>query len=132
CSDVRSQGSGSEHRSRLFGRRQSDVRAGELIPPTHNNITAPKSPASSPGFSLLRFAAMEVSVRRDDAALTDLSDEWLTLWRKDPAASVFQTPQYARAAWETEIGADQTLAVIEMRRGGELAGIATASVDVDG
>jgi len=75
---------------------------------------------------------MEVSVRRDDTALTDLSGEWLTLWRKDPAASVFQTPQYARAAWETEIGADQTLAVIEMRRGGELAGVATASVDVDG
>ncbi|HLW18653.1 MAG TPA: GNAT family N-acetyltransferase [Actinomycetota bacterium] len=75
---------------------------------------------------------MEVSVRRDDAALTDLSGEWLTLWRKDPAASVFQTPQYARAAWETEIGADQTLAVIEMRRNGELAGVATASVDVDG
>lgn len=75
---------------------------------------------------------MEVSVRRDDAALTDLSGEWLTLWRKDPAASVFQTPQYARAAWETEIGADQTLAVIEMRRGGELAAFATASVDLDG
>ncbi|HEV2685923.1 MAG TPA: GNAT family N-acetyltransferase [Actinomycetota bacterium] len=74
---------------------------------------------------------MEVSVRRDDAALTDLSGEWLTLWRKDPAASVFQTPQYARAAWETEIGADQTLAVIEMRRDGELAGVATASVDPD-
>ena len=75
---------------------------------------------------------MEVSVRRDDVALTDLSGEWLTLWRKDPAASVFQTPQYARAAWETEIGADQTLAVIEMRRGEELAAVATASVDVDG
>lgn len=75
---------------------------------------------------------MEVSVRRDDAALTDLSGEWLTLWRKDPAASLFQTPQYARAAWETELGADQTLAVIEMRRGGELAGLATATVDVDG
>ena len=75
---------------------------------------------------------MEVSVRRDEAALTDPSGEWLTLWRKDPAASVFQTPQYARAAWETEIGADQTLAMIEMRRDGELAGIATASVDVDG
>ncbi len=75
---------------------------------------------------------MEVSVRRDDAALTDLSGEWLTLWRKDPAASVFQTPQYARAAWETEIGADQTLAVIEMRRDGLLVGIATASVDADG
>ena len=65
-----------------------------------------KSPAATPGFSLLRFDAMEVSVRRDDAALTDLSGEWLTLWRKDPAASLFQTPQYARAAWETELGAD--------------------------
>jgi CelD/BcsL family acetyltransferase involved in cellulose biosynthesis len=75
---------------------------------------------------------MEVSVRRDDAALTDLSGEWLTLWRKDPAASVFQTPQYARAAWETELGADQSLAVIEMRRDGVLAGLATTSVDADG
>jgi CelD/BcsL family acetyltransferase involved in cellulose biosynthesis len=75
---------------------------------------------------------MEVSVRRDDAALTDLSGEWLTLWRKDPAASVFQTPHYARAAWETEIGADQTLAAIEMRRDDTLAGVATASVDLDG
>ena len=75
---------------------------------------------------------MEVSVRRDDAALTDLSGEWLTLWRKDPAASVFQTPQYARAAWETELGADQTLAAIEMKRGGLLVGLATATVDLDG
>ena len=62
-----------------------------------------KSPAATPGFSLLRFDAMEVSVRRDDAALTDLSDEWLALWRRDPAASPFHTPQYARAAWETEL-----------------------------
>ena len=75
---------------------------------------------------------MEVSVRRDDAALTDLSDDWLSLWRKDPVASPFQTPQYARAAWETELGADQNLALIEMRRDGDLVGLATATVDVNG
>ncbi|HJT37287.1 MAG TPA: hypothetical protein VJ818_02585, partial [Actinomycetota bacterium] len=75
---------------------------------------------------------MDVRVRRDDAALTDLSDAWLTLWRSDPAASVFQTPLYARAAWETEIGADQSLAVVEMLRDGSLAGVAALSVDVDG
>jgi CelD/BcsL family acetyltransferase involved in cellulose biosynthesis len=75
---------------------------------------------------------MDVRVRRDDAALTDLSDAWLTLWRSDPAASVFQTPLYARAAWETEIGADQSLAVIEMLRDGSLVGVAAVSVDVDG
>jgi len=74
---------------------------------------------------------MEVSVRRDDAALTDLSDEWLALWRRDPAASPFHTPQYARAAWETELGADRSLAVIEMRREGALAGLTTVTVDVD-
>jgi CelD/BcsL family acetyltransferase involved in cellulose biosynthesis len=75
---------------------------------------------------------MEVRVRRDDAALIDLAGEWLTLWRKDLAATVFQTPQYAIAAWETELGADQTLAVIEMRRDGALVGFVTATVDVDG
>ncbi len=75
---------------------------------------------------------MEVSVRRDDAALTDLSGEWLTLWRKDPAATLFQTPQYARVEWETELGADQTLVVVEMRRDGVLAALATATIDVDG
>src|SRR5438445_5663358 len=74
---------------------------------------------------------MEVSVRRDDAALTDLSGEWLALWRKDPAASPFHTPQYATAAWETELGADRSLAVIEMRRAGALTGLAAATIDVD-
>jgi CelD/BcsL family acetyltransferase involved in cellulose biosynthesis len=74
---------------------------------------------------------MEVSVRRDDAALTDLSGEWLALWGKDPAASPFHTPQYARAAWETELGADRSLAVIEMRRDAALAGLATVTIDVD-
>ena len=74
---------------------------------------------------------MEVSVRRDDAALTDLSGEWLALWRRDPAASVFHTSQYARAAWETELGADRSLAVIEMRRDGALGGLATVTIDLD-
>jgi len=74
---------------------------------------------------------MEVSVRRDDAALTDLSGEWLALWGRDPAASPFHTPQYARAAWETELGADRSLAVIEMRRAGALAGLASVTIDVD-
>lgn len=74
---------------------------------------------------------MEVSVRRDDAALTDLSGEWLALWRRDPAASPFHTPQYARAAWETELGADRSLAVIEMRRDAALAGLASVTIDVD-
>jgi CelD/BcsL family acetyltransferase involved in cellulose biosynthesis len=74
---------------------------------------------------------MEVRVRRDDAALTDLSGEWLDLWRRDPAASPFHTPQYARAAWETELGADRALAVIEMRRDAALAGLASVTIDVD-
>src|SRR5205814_1267402 len=126
CSNVGPQGCGSEHRSRLVRRRQGDVRAGQL-----SKHEVKKSPAATPGFSLQRFDAMEVSVRRDDAALTDLSGEWLALWRRDPAASPFHTPQYARAAWETELGADRSLAVIEIRRDGALEGLATATVDVD-
>jgi CelD/BcsL family acetyltransferase involved in cellulose biosynthesis len=75
---------------------------------------------------------MQVRVRRDDAALTDLSGEWLSLWGKDPTASVFQTPQFARAAWETELGADHSLGVIELRRDDALAGFATVMIDEDG
>src|SRR5207302_10620981 len=97
-----------------------------------DHTTAPTSAEASPGVWLIRFEALDVSVRRDDAALADLAGEWLALWRKDPAASVFRTPQYARAAWETELGADQTLAAIEMKRGGSLVGLATATVDLDG
>ena len=75
---------------------------------------------------------MEVRVRRDDAALTDLSGEWLSLWRKDPSASLFHTPQFARIAWETELGADHSLGVIEMISDGTLAGLATVMIDEDG
>ena len=74
---------------------------------------------------------MEVRVRRDDAALTDLSGEWLSLWRKDPSASIFHTPQYARIAWETELGADHSLGVIEMIRDGVLTGLAAVMIDED-
>jgi CelD/BcsL family acetyltransferase involved in cellulose biosynthesis len=74
---------------------------------------------------------MEVRVRRDDEALTDLSGEWLSLWRKDPSASIFQTPQYAGVAWETELGADHSLGVIEITNDDALIGFATVTIDED-
>jgi CelD/BcsL family acetyltransferase involved in cellulose biosynthesis len=75
---------------------------------------------------------MDVTVRTDDAALGDLAAEWNTLLDSDPSASAFHTPEYAAAAWETELGADRAFAAIEMRREGELVGLATVTIDPDG
>jgi hypothetical protein len=83
--------------------------------------------ANAPSMSI----HMDVSVRRDDAALSDLSSEWMTLWAADPTATVFHTPQYARAAWETELGADRAFAQITMRRDDELAGLVNVTIDPD-
>src|SRR6266568_2339332 len=61
---------------------------------------------------------MDATVRTDEAALFDLAAEWDSLFEKDPAASAFHTPEYATAAWETELGADRAFAAIEIRRKG--------------
>ncbi|MGZ4206886.1 MAG: GNAT family N-acetyltransferase [Actinomycetota bacterium] len=75
---------------------------------------------------------MDVTIRHDDAALTELAADWRALWESDPSAGVFHTPQYARAEWDTELGADRLLAVIEMRREGTLVGLAVTTIDPDG
>jgi CelD/BcsL family acetyltransferase involved in cellulose biosynthesis len=75
---------------------------------------------------------MDVTVRHDDGALTDLASEWLDLWQKDPSATPFHTPHYAVAAWETELGADRALASIALRGGGALAGLCNVTIDPDG
>jgi len=75
---------------------------------------------------------MDVTVRQDDAALTDLAREWLDLWHQDPSATPFHTPQYAQAAWETELGADHELAAVCVRDGEMLVGLANLTIDPDG
>jgi CelD/BcsL family acetyltransferase involved in cellulose biosynthesis len=75
---------------------------------------------------------MDVTVRQDDAALTDLASEWLDLWHQDPSATPFHTPQYAQAEWETELGADRTLASVCVRNDGVLVGFANLTIDPDG
>lgn len=55
----------------------------------------------------------------------------MTLWDSDPAATPFHTPDYATAAWETELGVDRTFHQIQVRDGGALRGLANVTVDPD-
>ena len=75
---------------------------------------------------------MQIHIRTDEAALTDLEGEWRALWDRDPSATIFHTPEYARTAWETELGADRSLAIIAMREHDVLVGLAGLTIDPDG
>ncbi len=74
---------------------------------------------------------MDVVVRTDEGALTSLAPEWRALWDADPHASIFHTPEYANVSWETDLGADRIFVAVEVRRAGELAGLATFGIDPD-
>lgn len=75
---------------------------------------------------------MDPILRRDEAALTELEVDWRALWERDPTASLFHTNEYARTAWETELGADRQLAIVELREHAALVGLAAFTVDPDG
>ena len=74
---------------------------------------------------------MDVALSTDDAALDRLEPEWRALWDADPHASIFHTPEYARVSWQTELGADRELRIVELRRDGALVGLATMAIDPD-
>ncbi len=75
---------------------------------------------------------MQIDVRTDEGALTDLEEAWRALWERDPSATIFHTPEYARTAWETELGADRSLALITMHEGEVPVGLAGLTIDPDG
>lgn len=74
---------------------------------------------------------MDPVLRSADEALGTLVEEWGRLIGQDPAATVFHTPQYARA-WLAEFGEGREIRVVEIRRDGALAGLAALSLDPDG
>jgi len=74
---------------------------------------------------------MEVTIHTDDDALGELAADWSSLWDRDPVATIFHTPEYARIAWETELGADRSLALVELREGDALVGLAPFTIDPD-
>ena len=76
-------------------------------------------PANAPA-TLAR--AMRTVVHDDASAFSALVEPWRELLEKDPAASVFHTPQYL-AVWWAEFGAGATLGVIEVLDGETLRGI---------
>src|SRR5688572_31945828 len=67
--------------------------------------------------------AMRPVVHDDAAAFSNLVRPWRDLLEKDPAASVFHTPQYL-AVWWGEFGASLGLRVVEiLDDAGDLRGI---------
>lgn len=74
---------------------------------------------------------MEIAVHTDPGVLADLVVEWRALWERDPDASLFHTAEYARTAWETELGADRSLVVVTAREHGVLVGLASFTIDPD-
>src|ERR1041385_6088200 len=74
---------------------------------------------------------MDVALSTDDAALDRLQPGWRAVWGADPHASIFHTPEYARVSWQTELGADRELRIVELRRDGALVGLATMAIDPD-
>jgi CelD/BcsL family acetyltransferase involved in cellulose biosynthesis len=85
---------------------------------------APKPPAT-----LAR--AMRSVVHDDPSAFSALVGPWRELLGKDPAASVFHTPQYL-AVWWSEFGAGAELRVIEVLDGETLRGIVAAMRRAEG
>jgi CelD/BcsL family acetyltransferase involved in cellulose biosynthesis len=75
--------------------------------------------------------AMRTVVHDDPSAFAMLVRPWRELLGKDPAASVFHTPQYL-AVWWAEFGAGLSLRVIEVLEGEELRGIVALTLAADG
>lgn len=74
---------------------------------------------------------MSVTVHLELGEIGALAPAWHELLAADPSASVFQTPEYAHVWWE-EFGALRALALLEIRDGDRLIGIAPLSMEPDG
>ena len=75
--------------------------------------------------------AMRTVVHDDPSAFSRLVEPWRELVEKDPAASVFHTPQYL-AVWWSEFGAGAALRVVEVLDGETLRGIGAAMITSNG
>lgn len=85
---------------------------------------APNAPAT-----LAR--AMRTIVHDDHSAFSKRVRPWRALLEKDPAASVFHTPQYL-AVWWDEFGTGSALRVVEVLEGETLRGIVALTLRPDG
>ncbi len=74
---------------------------------------------------------MPTAVHNDPAAFAALARRWRTLLDRDPAASVFHTPQYL-ATWWSEFGAGATPRIVEISDGDALQGIAALALGPGG
>ncbi|MGH2725434.1 MAG: GNAT family N-acetyltransferase [Actinomycetota bacterium] len=74
---------------------------------------------------------MRTVVHDDPSAFAQLVRPWRALIEKDPASSVFHTPQYL-AVWWDEFGAGASLRVVEMLDGDDLHGIVAMAITADG
>jgi CelD/BcsL family acetyltransferase involved in cellulose biosynthesis len=74
---------------------------------------------------------MRTVVHDDPSAFSELVRPWRELVKKDPAASVFHTPQYLDVWW-AEFGAGRALRVVEVLEGETLRGIVGLVVSEDG
>ena len=75
--------------------------------------------------------AMPTAVHDDPAAFAALAHKWRALLDRDPAASVFHTPQYL-ATWWSEFGAGARPRIIEIPDGDDVKGIAALALWPDG
>jgi CelD/BcsL family acetyltransferase involved in cellulose biosynthesis len=73
---------------------------------------------------------LEVDCIDTTAALEALRDEWAELWERCPAATPFQSPEWLLPYWEI-LGTGRP-AVLTIRKGTRLAGLAPLYVDRDG
>ena len=85
--------------------------------------------AANPPATLAR--AMRSVVHDDPSAFSALVGPWRELLEKDPAGSVFHTPQYL-AVWWAEFGTGADLRVVEMLDGETLRGIVAMIRRADG
>ncbi len=75
---------------------------------------------------------MTVRIHDERGSLTSLAPRWRELLAQDPAATIFQTPEYASVWWE-EFGALRSLALVEVASpAGDPAGIVPLSMEPDG
>lgn len=75
---------------------------------------------------------MNVRVHEEIGAIHELAEPWRALASEDPAATVFQEPDFVFEWWE-EFGAYRQLALLEMTDDdGTLRGIAPLSIEPDG
>lgn len=56
----------------------------------------------------------------------------MALWAADPTATPFHTPDYALAAWSTELGIDRSFRQVRFTEGDTLVGLANLTIEPDG